>query len=58
LLLSPAPRLAQHFDAHCQLPENLGLGYGQPPSFRNGRPSVVRSEVQSNAENWPASASI
>jgi hypothetical protein len=47
LLLGPALRLAEHSDALRQQPQDLGFGYGQPSSFRNGRVGFVRSELQS-----------
>jgi hypothetical protein len=47
--LSPALRRAQRFDSLRQQPQELGFGYWQPPSFRNGSLAVVRSELQSGA---------
>ena len=48
LLLGPALRLAERSDALRQQPQDLGFGYGQPSSFRNGRYGFVRSELQSS----------
>jgi hypothetical protein len=51
LFLSPALRLAERPDSLRQKPQDLGFGYGQPSSFRNGRVGFVRSELQSSLRN-------